>query len=593
MPDTLPLAGEAVLEVVSPDGARRYVRITQSPFLIGRGAETGNHLQLSDRRISRNCAAIVIEANRFYIEDRGQRRGLFVNGEKVESRELQDGDDITFGLEDSYEVIFRSASSSENESVPHLLTRIEHITSSEPTGGGLRKLNLLLEATSLLHSQLPLDSVLGTMIDHAVAVTDADRGLLLEADASGALKVKLARRSGGMRLPPESLMPSQTAIQLALKQQSPVITEDLAQADMDLQAAQSIVAQRLRAVVVLPLFAMSRANTHESMIDIKRGHFLGVLYLDSRRPAAFSKLDRQILDALAADAASILDNARLVERERERQRLEQEINIARDIQQALLPRNFPDNPNFAVTGVNFPCLSVGGDYFDVFPLSDGRTAFVIADVSGKGLGAAILTTMLQGALSGMTLGTDPARVFNHVNRFLCDHSEVGRYATVFFGLLDPDGHLEFINAGHPSPFLIRRGAADEAFTEGSYPVGLVPEAEYTAACLKLEPGDTLVLFTDGVTEAMDPDEQLFGVPRLRQVLTGQTQCPLEHLQKCILEAVENFTRGAHQADDLTLLIVRYRATAASATTNMDVPSSVSDSSSAASASAAASRVASS
>jgi serine phosphatase RsbU (regulator of sigma subunit) len=593
MPDTVPLAGEAVLEVVSPDGARRYVRITQSPFLIGRGAETGNHLQLSDRRISRNCAAIVIEANRFYIEDRGQRRGLFVNGEKVESRELQDGDDITFGLEDSYEMIFRSASNSESESVPQLLTRIEHITSSEPSGGGLRKLNLLLEATSLLHSQLPLDSVLGTMIDHAVAVTDADRGLLLEAGASGALKVKLARRSGGTRLPPESLAPSQTAIQLALKQQSPVITEDLAQADMDLQAAQSIVAQRLRAVVVLPLFAMSRANTHESMIDIKRGHFLGVLYLDSRRPTAFSKLDRQILDALAADAASILDNARLVERERERQRLEQEINIARDIQQALLPRNFPDNPNFAVTGVNFPCLSVGGDYFDVFPLSDGRTAFVIADVSGKGLGAAILTTMLQGALSGMTLGTDPARVFNHVNRFLCDHSEVGRYATVFFGLLDPAGHLEFINAGHPSPFLIRRGAAEEAFTEGSYPVGLVPEAEYTAACLKLEPGDTLVLFTDGVTEAMDPDEQFFGVPRLRQVLTGQTQCPLEHLQKCILEAVENFTRGAHQADDLTLLIVRYRATAASATTDTDVPSSVSDSSSAASASASTSRAASS
>jgi len=573
MPDTLPLPGEAVLEVVSPDGARRYVRITQSPFLIGRGAETGNHLQLSDRRISRTCAAVVIEANSFYIEDRGQRRGLFVNGEKVESRELQDGDTITFGLDDSYEMLFRSATSSNESSIPNLLTRIEHITSTEPSGGGLYKLKRLLEATSLLHSQLPLDVVLGHMLDHSVSVTDADRGLLLESDATGALKVKLARRNGGLRLPPESVTPSQTAIQLALKQHSPVITEDLAQADMDLQAAQSIVAQRLRAVVVIPLYAMSRANTQESMASIKRGDFLGILYLDSRRPAAFSRLDRQILDALAADAASILDNARLVERERERQRLEQEINIARDIQQALLPRNFPDNPNFAVTGINFPCLAVGGDYFDVFALSDGRTAFLIADVSGKGLGAAIVTTMLQGALSAMTLGTDPARVFNHVNRFLCDHSEVGRYATVFFGILDQDGHLEYINAGHPSPFLIRRGAAEEAFTEGSYPVGLVPEAEYTAACLKLEPGDTLVLFSDGVTEAMDPDEQFFGIPRLKQVLTGQMQCPLEQLQKCVLESVENFTRGAHQADDLTLLIVRYRATAASATTDTDVPTS--------------------
>jgi phosphoserine phosphatase RsbU/P len=576
MPDSVALPGEPVLEVVSPDGARRFARITQTPFHIGRGAETGNHLQLSDRRISRNCAAIVTEANRYYLEDRGQRRGLYVNGEKVESRELQNGDAISFGLEDSYEIIFRNstAAGTDDESIPHLLTRIEHITASEPTGsGGLRKLNLLLEATTLLHSQLPLDSVLGTMLDHAVSVTDADRGLLLEGDDPANLKVRLARRSGGLRLPPESLAPSQTAIQLALKQRSPVITEDLAQTGMDLAAAQSIVAQRLRAVVVIPLYANLRANTQESMVNVKRGEFLGVLYVDSRRPAAFSKLDRQILDALAADAASILDNARLVERERERQRMEQEINIARDIQQALLPRDFREFPHLAVSGINFPCLSVGGDYFDVFPLSDKRTAFLIADVSGKGLGAALLTTMLQGALSGMTLGTDPARVFNHVNRFLCGHSEVGRYATMFFGILDQDGEMEYINAGHPSPFLIRHGVAEEPFTEGSYPVGLVQDAEYVTARVKLEPGDTLILFSDGVTEAMDPSEELYGVPRLREVLTGQSDCALDKLQKSILESVENFSKGAHQADDLTLLIVRYRSTAAVAMIDTDMSSS--------------------
>jgi sigma-B regulation protein RsbU (phosphoserine phosphatase) len=570
MPDTVPNLAETVLEVVSPDGARRYVRVTQMPFLIGRGAETGNHLQLADRRISRNCAAIVMEGNKYYIEDKGQRRGLFVNGEKSESRELQDGDSITFGLDDSYEIIYRSATNASTDSLPHLLTRIEHITSSEPTGGGLRKLNLLLEATTLLHSQLPLDTVLGHMLDHAVSVTDADRGLLLETDANETLKVRLARRSGGLRLPPESLSPSQTAIQLALRRQSAVITEDLAQADMDLQAAQSIVAQRLRAVVVIPLYAVSRANTDQSMINIKRGDFLGVLYLDSRRPAAFSKLDRQILDALAADAASILDNARLVERERERQRMEQEIGIARDIQQALLPKNFRDYPHLAVSGINFPCLAVGGDYFDVFSLGDTRTAFLLADVSGKGLGAALCTNLLQGALSGMSLGTDPARVFNHVNRFLCDHAEIGRYATMFFGILDDQGHLEYINAGHPSPFLIREGVAEDVFTEGSYPVGLVPEAEYTTVCLKLEPGDTLVLFSDGVTEAMDPAEQLFGVPRLKDVLMGAgKQTPLDELQTKVLEAVENFAHGASQADDLTLLLVRYRG--AHAVSETDVP----------------------
>ncbi len=552
MTEHLPI-GECVLEVLSPDGARRFVRVEQSPFLIGRGAETGNHLQLSDRRISRECAALVYEGANFYLEDRGQRRGLFVNDERVESCKLADGDRIGFGVEDSYEIIFRSSAAA--ESIPNLLTRIDSITSSGPISGGLRKLNLLLEATTLLHSQLPLDSVLSTMLDHAISVTDADRGILLEPDGTGALRVRLARRSGGQRLPPESMTPSQTALRQAVEKEASIITEDLAQADFGLQAAQSVIAQRLRAVVVIPLYAMASSGG----LPGSRGALLGVLYLDSRRPAAFSKLERQILDALSVEAASILDNARLVERERERQRLEQELNIARDIQQALLPHRLQDFPHVRVSGMNQPCLTVGGDYFDVFPVDGDRTAFLIADVSGKGLGAALLTTMLQGALSGMSLGANPASAFTHINRFLCEHSEVGRYATVFFGILDCAGRLEYINAGHPSPFLLRNGTAEAPLSPSCFPVGLIPEAEYSSSVLQLEPNDTLVLFSDGVTEAMDPEEKEFSVPRLQQVLCGKHEAPLEEIQKSVLAAVEDFTRGARQADDLTLLLVRFRA----------------------------------
>jgi len=150
-------------------------------------------------------------------------------------------------------------------------------------------------------------------------------------------------------------------------------------------------------------------------------------------------------------------------------------------------------------------------------------------------------------------------VFNHVNRFLCDHAEVGRYATMFFGILEDSGKLEYINAGHPSPILLRAGTAEEAFTEGSFPVGLVPEAEFSTTTLQLEPNDTLVLYSDGVTEAMDPDEQLYGNGRLRSVLLGKNEMPLDEIQKTVLESVENFARGARQADDLTILVVRFRA----------------------------------
>lgn len=557
MPDLPPTDGPG-LEVTSPDGSCRFVRITESPFLIGRGGETGNHLQLDDRRISRQCTAIISEDNRWYLEDRGHRQDIFVNGLKIDRCVLEEGDAITFGFEGSYEIIFHAADA--GASLQNLLTRIDSISSTYPSSIGLRKLNLLLEATSLLHSQLPLDSVLGTMLDHAIAITDADRGLLLETDSSGSLRVRLARGKEGEGLQPESMTPSQTALTLALEQQSSVITKDLNLADLKLQSAHSVVAQQLRAVVAIPLYATPRASSTASVIS-KRGLLLGVLYLDSRRPAAFSKLDHQILDAFAMEAASILDNARLMERERQRQRLDQELSIARDIQQALLPGGFRDFPHLAVTGTNSPCLAVGGDYFDVFPISDGRTAFLIADVSGKGLGAALLTTMLQGALFGITIGADPGLTFNLINRFLCEHAEIGRYATMFLGILDLNGRVDYINAGHPSPLLLRHGEVSEPFTEGSFPLGLISGVEYVPARVDLQLDDTLILFSDGVTEAMDPDDQLFGVSRLHGILAGSQDASIDHLQKTIFESVRKFTHGASQGDDITLLLVRYRAIA--------------------------------
>ena len=470
---------------------------------------------------------------------------------------------VTFGLDHSYKIVFsffHIGIVDRKFADPHGKQHRHHPV----LAWKLSKLNLLLEATMLLHSQLPLDTVLDAMLDRAIAITNADRGLLLEADPSGALRHRLARSTGAVSMPTESFSPTQTALRLAVERQSGVVTEDLHQAHAALQGAESIIAQRLRAVVAIPLYAMPRANTAESIVHVKRGHFLGILYLDSRRPATFSKLDRQILDALAVEAASILDNARLVERERQRMRLEQELTIARDIQQALLPRGFRDFPHLAVSGINFPCHAVGGDYFDVFPMSEDRTAFLIADVSGKGIGAALLTTMLQGALSGMTIGADPARVFQHINAFLCDHAEVGRYATLFFGILDRAGNLEYLNAGHPSPLLLRRGEVTELFTGGSFPVGLIPEATYVVSRATLEPNDTLILFSDGITEAADSAQQEFGVPRLRETVAGLHDAPLDVLQKTVVNAVENFARGADQADDITLLLVRYRAAAQTA-----------------------------
>jgi phosphoserine phosphatase RsbU/P len=548
-------SSEIGLEVFAPDRTRRFVRIADSPFLIGRGSEAAKHLQLSEPRISRQCAAISLEGSYYYLEDRGQRSGLFVNGRKVKRCQLQLGDVITFGFDNFYELTFRTSEA--DTSIPDLLNKIEGLAAGAESPGGLRKLDLLLEATSLLHSRLPLDAVLSNVLDHAITITEADRGLLLEADASSQLRARLARSSGGRSLASDQITPSLTALGMALERQSSIISGDLASEALDLREARSIAAQKVRAIVVIPLYAMVRASSYESAVHNKRGELLGAVYLDSSRPAAPSHLDRKILDALAVEAASILENARLVQRDRERRRLEQEIEIARDIQRALLPRNLRSFAHVEASGINIPCLSIGGDYFDVFSMDQERTAFLIADVAGKGHGAALLAAMLRGALMGITIGSDPARVIEHINRFLCGHPEVERHATVFLGILSGDGQVEFVNAGHPSPMLLRGGEVFEPFTEGSFPVGMMPEATYSAARTQLQPGDTLVLYSDGVTEATDSEQQLFGGSRLRAALNGRRDMSLEQIQRHILRCLDQFGRGAGQADDITLLLVRY------------------------------------
>ena len=209
MPDLLAV-GEAILDVIYPDSSCRTVRVAETPFFIGRGA-AGNHLQIPDPRISRNCAAILSEGSCFFVEDRGHRLGIFVKGERIVKQALQEGDVITFGLENSYKIIFRlqtmTAVPAQDSSIENLLTRIGRIGPIESSPAGLGKLNLLLEATKLLHSQLPLDAVLEAMMDHAIAITNAERGLLLEADSSGSLRQRLARRAGSVSMSAEDFSP--------------------------------------------------------------------------------------------------------------------------------------------------------------------------------------------------------------------------------------------------------------------------------------------------------------------------------------------------------------------------------------------------
>jgi sigma-B regulation protein RsbU (phosphoserine phosphatase) len=165
--------------------------------------------------------------------------------------------------------------------------------------------------------------------------------------------------------------------------------------------------------------------------------------------------------------------------------------------------------------------------------------------------------MLQGVFSGLAIGGSASRAFTHINSFLCDRAELGRHATVFFATLDRDGNLEFLNAGHPSPLLLRGGKVSELFTKGALPLGLMPEVHYPLTRTKLEPGDTLILFSDGITETEDTAGNFFGDARLRGVVETQNDQSLEKLEQSIVGAVRNFAGEASQMDDITLLLARY------------------------------------
>jgi sigma-B regulation protein RsbU (phosphoserine phosphatase) len=545
----------AYLEVEFSGRPSQVVPITEFPFYIGRGKENGNHLALDDMRISRKCAVIYEGVAALSIGDAGQREGIFVNGELTKARSLAHGDRIRLGTDDGCQLVFRlppeAAAQEEAEAKLKNILGAMGNDSAEELGG----LKLLLEATSLMHSQLPLESVLASMLDHAIVITHADRGMLLEPDDAGVLQVKVARGIGGAGLAPEEMNPSRSVLGSALEIESAVVNEDLNLAEINVQNAQSVMMQLLRSSVVVPLYGARRQT--EQVQETGRRKLLGAVYLDSKRTATFSALDRKILDALGAQAGSILENARLIERERERQRLEQELSIAREIQQALVPQGLKDFPHYSISGILRPCNEVGGDYFDVFPLPNGSIALVIADVAGKGLGAALVTTILQGALSGMTLGVDPVKVFNHLNQFLCDRASVVRCATMFFGIFSPDGTLEFLRAGHPTPLLMRRGVVSELYSDGSFPIGLVKGASYDSDRVQLEDGDTLLLYTDGVTEAEDRDRNLFQDGPLKEAFRQHQDCSLKAIHDGISSVIDDFTMGASQADDVTLLVVRY------------------------------------
>jgi sigma-B regulation protein RsbU (phosphoserine phosphatase) len=547
------------LVVIEPNGTRKEMEVAALPFRIGRQAD--NELTLRDSRISRQQAQIVAADAGLVLEDSGSRHGTFVNGEKILRHELQPNDRIDFGIADSYKLIYLG----EGTSIAELVGRVEAPAPAQAGARELHHLGVLLDVARALGTGLSLEDILTVVVDAAIQVTGTERGVLLLADAAGALQTIVARDKQRSTLRPEDLQVSKSVVKRVVASRRELIVSDMGE-EVPINPQESMARLALRTVVAIPIDKLPVIEAIDVTIATRQGELLGVLYLDSRAPtSAFSDLDREVLRTLAREAATVVENARLFASARAKARLDHEIQIASEIQQRLLPKSLPNLPEVAAAGSTLACYSVGGDCFDVIELGGGRHGFFVGDVSGKGISAALLATLLQGVFFTTAAMDIPiCDIFSRVNKYICERTLESRYATVFYGVLQRNGEFEYVNAGHVPPLIRRRAGELEPLASENLPVGLFPEAQFQSSRVALAPGEWIVVYTDGVSEAVNRRNEMFEEPRLRRIVEefpGQT---VEEMADAIRDGLKLFTEGAAQSDDVTVLVIQYKGDSAAA-----------------------------
>ena len=528
------------------------------PFMLGR--QPDNSLVLRDNRASRQHARIVAENGAYVIEDLESRHGTWVNGERIARHVLRNSDRIEFGVRDSFQLTFAFDHGEINRILGKLGEEVGSGSHSSALGpNNLAKLRSLVEVARALQNSLSTQEVLTAVVDAALAVTGCERGFLL-LKKGGDLDVSVARDRVGKPLEADELRVPTSVIQRALNSRRDLLSMSFDPLEQQgVRPEMSVAALELRSVVCLPLVQIRSGSSEDTHITTTMENTVGLLYMDSRlNPADLSSGNRELLQTLAIEASTILENARLLEETRDKVKMESELKIARDIQQGLLPASLPAEGWFRAAGSSIPSTQVGGDYFDVRPLAHNAWAAVVADVSGKGVSSALLASLLQGAFlmaQGGAPNIEPMML--RVNDFLLERTRGEKYATVFYCELDSGGFLSYSNAGHCAPFLVSDDGRIRKLHTTGMPVGMIEGAPIGMVQTQLARGDKVVIYSDGLTEAEDANGQFFDTERLRLCLRDNAKLDAVGLHTALLDAVDRFTEGGVIRDDITALVLEY------------------------------------
>ena len=559
-----------------PDLIVKYPDRSPDTFPLGRlritiGRSARNDLCIPDPFASRVHAEVRREGDHYILQDLGSANGTLYNGATVEGAvPLTSGGRIQIG---ETEIVFNAggagagvatmitdqdaspvpeatiAMNSADRTTSGLLEAIEGAR-TQPDQDSPRQavrqsdlLALISKVGITLLASATLNETLQQIASLVFEAVPAERCSIMMRDEGGQeLKVAVARlrdRQGEVG----EIRVSRTIMDEVVGKGKSVLTAD-AQQDPRLMSS-TMTLQGIRSVLAVPLGVGEKV--------------FGIIYADS--PIAESRFTEdhlKVLTTLASVAAIRVENARLMEEQIERERLEQELQLASEIQQRFQPTAPPVVPGYELQGISFPCYEIGGDYYDFIEREDGRLVVTLGDVSGKGTAAALLMSSLHAAVHAQAASHNSlAETISAVNNYLADNTPANRFVTLFYAELDPQtGGLSFINAGHNPPLIVHHAGTVENLAAGGLPLGIRQDAEYREGRTQLHPSDVLVIYSDGVSEATSPQGEEFGTDRLYDVVARNLDASAAGIRDRIEAALTKWAQGTPAGDDITLVIVK-------------------------------------
>jgi len=546
-----------ILKVCGPEGETWEQQIVDETVIIGRSKNAD--ITINDRSLSRSHARVYLSGDSWFVEDLDSRNGSFLDGnpirditrfelgmtlnlgssyitiaEQVQAAAEQDGIDLASG-----NTLFRSVDELIESGIMAPPDGVPLIPGRDVENAAVEHLRILNEVHQALGRSVELSELLDLILQKVFDHLKPEEAAIFLKEGDG-FRRAAARSTGGK---PDSLASKSLFREVVEGRQAALVLD--ARMDERFNQAQSLMISGLRSILAAPLLDGDRA--------------LGMIVLGSRHGLrSFEESDMELLVSLASVAAMRIANVRLAEEAAERRRMEQELALGRRIQVALIPETLPEIDGWQLFAENLPCRGVSGDIYNFIQREDGKLIVMIADVSGKGIAAALLTASLEALSAGpIDVGMPLDDVCRRVGRLLYQRTPPEKYATAFFAEIDvKTGRLSYVNAGHNPGLLLKLSGESRWLEATGIPLGLLPEGEYTIEEVDLAPRDVLMLYTDGLTEAANPEGEEFGEARLRSFALMHRLKGLDEFSSLIARGMDEFVESVPYGDDRTLVVIR-------------------------------------